>query len=117
MICHSLVHIVCSAPPVFVHRFIHFAPRFLFAFGLAAVPILFASRQGQFALGDALAKIDAQGNERQTFLLRFAVQALDLLLVQQQAAARKRLVVEGPAGQVFGMWQFTSQTLLPRTSA
>ncbi len=46
------------------------------------------------------AKIDAQGNERQTFLLRFADEPLDLAAVQQQPAAGKRLMIEGPSGAV-----------------
>ncbi len=41
-----------------------------------------------------------RGTSVKPFLLRFADQPLDLLLVQQQPAARKRLVVEGPAGPV-----------------
>ena len=44
------------------------------ALGLAAVPLLLALGQRQFALGDALAEIDPQGNDGQAFGVQFAFQ-------------------------------------------
>src|SRR5205085_471643 len=69
-------------------------------FGLAAVPLFLAACQGQFAFGDAVAKIYAQRNKRQTFLLRLADQFLDFLTMQKEPAARKRFMIERTAGTV-----------------
>ncbi len=91
-----------STPPVFVHGFAQLAPRFLFAFALAAVPLFFTACQGQFAFGNTIAKIDAQRNERQAFLLRFANQFLNFLAMQEQPATRERLMIERAAGAVLG---------------
>src|SRR5207245_8115415 len=70
------------------------------AFALAAVPLFFAACQGKFAFGNTIAKIDAQRNERQTFLLRFADQFLNFLTMQEQPAPGERLMIERAAGAV-----------------
>jgi hypothetical protein len=49
------------SPPIAIHGFVHFPARFFFAFVGAAIPGFFALGQSDFALGDAVAKIDAQG--------------------------------------------------------
>src|ERR1700691_2127500 len=70
-------------------------------FGLAAVPLLLALGEGQFALGDSVAEIDPQGNERKTFVVQLPLQFDDLFLAQQQLSRPEGAMVEWTARQIF----------------
>jgi len=63
--CERDLHGALS-PPIVVHGLLDFPASFLGAFVLAAVPGLLALRQGDFDLGDAVAKVDFQRDDGQT---------------------------------------------------
>jgi hypothetical protein len=61
-----------------------FSASFLGAFVLAAVPGLLALSQGDFDLGDAVAKVDFQGYDGQTLGLGASGELVDFALVKQE---------------------------------
>ncbi len=74
------------SPPIAIHGLFHFTSSFLGAFVLAAVPRLLALRQGDFDLGDAVAKVNLQGDDGQTLGLGAAGKLVDLPLVKEELA-------------------------------
>src|SRR6478672_10338536 len=64
------LRMVSSAMPVFGHGFAYFAFGFLIFFRLAAIPFLFTLREGNFAFGSAVSKVDFEWYNRQTLLIR-----------------------------------------------
>ena len=68
---------------------------------LAAVPFLFALGKGDFALGDAFAKVNPQRNDRQTLVVHFSFQLVNLFLAEEQFPRSERSVVEWPSREVF----------------
>src|SRR6266436_6424433 len=83
------------SPPIVVHGLFDFPASFLGAFVLAAVPGLLALRQGDFDLGDAVTKVDLQGDDGQTLGLGAAGELVDFPLVKQKLSRAQRLVVPG----------------------
>src|SRR5713226_7941860 len=96
----SVICIASLSPPVAIHGFFCFPAGFFSAFVLAAVPLFFALRQGDLAFCQAIAKVDSQGNDRQTFGLSAAGQLVDFILVEQELARTERLVIPGTTRQV-----------------
>src|SRR5260370_25730040 len=96
----NVICIVALSPPIAVHGFFCFPAGFLGAFVLAAVPLFLALCQGDLAFCQAIAKVDSQGNNGQTFGLGAAGQLVDFILVQQELARTERLVIPGTTRQV-----------------
>src|ERR1700688_296572 len=71
------------------------------ALGLAAVPFLFALGERQFALGDALAEVNPQGNEREAFGIQFSFQFADLFLAEEQLPRAQGAVVIRTSRKIF----------------
>src|SRR5260370_17738595 len=90
----------CLSPPIAIHSLVGFPAGFLGALVLAAVPGLFALRQGDFALGDAVAEVYPQGNDGLTFGLGAAGQLVNFVFVEKQLARAERFVIPGAAGHV-----------------
>src|SRR5208283_144265 len=63
----SVICMIRLSPPVAIHGLLCFPAGILVTFVLAAVPRLFALGQGDFDLGNAVAEINPQGNDGQTF--------------------------------------------------
>src|SRR5258708_5928253 len=93
---------IALSPPVAIHSLFRFPARFLGALTLAAVPSLFALRQGDLALGDAVAEVYPQGNYGQTFGLGAAGELVDFILVEQQLARAQGFVVPRATRHVLG---------------
>src|SRR4029077_20140396 len=93
---------IALSPPVAIHSLIGFPACFLGALVLAPVPSLLALRQGDLALGDAVAEVYPQGNYGQTLGLSSASELVNFVLVQQQLARTQGLVVPRAAGHVLG---------------
>jgi hypothetical protein len=83
------------------HSFTDFPFGLFVSLGLAAVPLLFALGEGDFAFGDAVAEVDAQGDERQAFAIRFARQFFDLFLAQEQLARAQGPVIPRASREIF----------------
>src|SRR5258708_28126808 len=98
----NVICMIALSPPVAIHSLFGFPARFLGALTLAAVPSLLALRQGDFALGDAVAEVYPQGNYGQTFGLSAASELVDFILVQQKLARAQRLVVPRATRHVLG---------------
>src|SRR5262249_59934911 len=94
------LHGSLSTSSVTVDGFVGLAPRLFLALGLPTIMLLLAACQSDFALGDAVAKIDSQRNYCEALLLRLAGKFGDLVLVQKQLAGPQRRMVERPSGQV-----------------
>src|ERR1700685_4253332 len=69
-------------------------------FCLAAVPFLFALGERQFALGDAFAEVNPQGNERQALGIQFSFQFADLFLAEEQFPRSEGSVVIGTSRKI-----------------
>src|SRR5580692_5491728 len=83
------------------HGLVHFPFRLLILLGLPAVPLLFALGEGQFALGEAISKINPQGHKCQTLGIEFALQLVDLFLAEEQLSRSKRAVIKWAPGKIF----------------
>jgi hypothetical protein len=88
------------SPPVAIHCLFRFPAGFLGAFILAAVPTLFALRQSDFDLGNAVAEVDPQRNDGQTFRIGTSRKFINLAFVKQEFAVAEGFVVPGTAGHV-----------------
>src|ERR1700738_2159896 len=93
---------IALSPPVAIHSLFGFPARFLGTLTLAAVPSLFALRQRNLALSDAVAEVYPQGNYGQTFGLRAASELVDFILVEQKLARAQGLVVPRATRHVLG---------------
>src|SRR5271157_1910298 len=98
----SVICMIRLSPPVAIHRLLCFPAGILVTFVLAAVPRLFALGQRDFDLGNAVAEINAQGNDGQTFRFGTARQFVDFTFMKQQLAVTKRFMIPGPAGHILG---------------
>src|SRR3982074_1502609 len=96
----NVICMIALSPPVAIHSLFGFPARFLGALVLAAVPSLFALRQRDLALCDAVAEVYAQGNYGQTFSLSAASEFVNFILVQQQLAGSGGLLVPWAAGHL-----------------
>src|SRR5438876_8342996 len=88
------------SPPVAIHSLIGFSAGFLGAFVLAAVPLLFALRQSNFALCDAVAEINFYRDDGQSLRLCLNGEFVKLIFMQQQLAAPQRFMVPRAARQI-----------------
>src|ERR1700674_1578506 len=88
------------SPPVAIHGLFCFPAGFFGAFVLAAVPLFFALCQGDFALCEAIAKVDSQGNDGQAFGLSAAGKLVNFILMEQELTGAERLVIPGATRQV-----------------
>src|SRR5215472_14880972 len=88
------------SPPVAIESLFGFLASFLGAFVLAAIPGFFALGHSDFDFGDAVAEIDVQGNDRQTFGFGATRKFMNFTLVKKKFAIAERLVIPGTARQV-----------------
>src|SRR5215469_6640111 len=88
------------SPPVAIESLFGFPASFLGAFVLAAVPGFFALGQSDFDFGNAVAEIDAQRNDGQTFGFGAARQFMNFTLVKKELSIPERLVVPGAARHI-----------------
>jgi hypothetical protein len=93
---------VCLSPPVAIHSLFRFPPSILVALVLTAVPRLLALCQGDFHLGDTVAKIDPQGNDGQSFGFRAARELVNLAPMKQQFAVSEWLMIPRSSRHVLG---------------
>src|SRR6202051_4314209 len=68
---------------------------------LPAVPLFLALCKRHFALGDALAEVNPQGNERQTLVVHFSFQLVNLFLPEEEFPRSEGSVVKWPARKIF----------------
>jgi hypothetical protein len=68
---------------------------------LAAIPFLFALGKCDFALGDAFAKVNPQGNDRQTLVVHFSFQLVNLFLPEKQLPRSEWSMVKWTARKIF----------------
>src|SRR4029077_2662209 len=90
------------SPPVAIHRCFRFPAGFLVAFVLAAVPNFLTLRQGDFAFGNAIAEVNPQRNDGQTFGLGAARPFVNFILVKKEFAVTERFVIPRAASQILG---------------
>jgi len=83
------------------HGLANLALGFFIFFRLAAVPFLFALGKGQFAFGNAVAKINPQGDKRQSFIVQFSFELCYLFPAKKQLPRSERAVVKWAAGKIF----------------
>jgi hypothetical protein len=83
------------------HSLANFPFGLFIALRLAAIPLLFALGQRQFALGDAFTEVNSQGHERQTLGIQFSFQFVDLFLPEKQFSSSEGSVVVWPSGKIF----------------
>ena len=88
------------SPPVAIHCLFRFPAGFLGAFILAAVPTLFTLRQSDFDLGNAIAEIDPQRDDGQTFRIGTTRKFINLAFVKEEFAVAQGFVVPGTAWHV-----------------
>src|ERR1700740_2747957 len=98
----NVICMIVLSPPIAIHSLVGFPAGFLGALVLAAIPSLFALRQRDFALGDAVSEVYPQGNYGQTFGLRAASKLVNFIMVQQELPGSEGLVVPRPAWHVLG---------------
>jgi hypothetical protein len=79
---------------------VRFPACFLIALVLATIPGLFALRQGDFDFCFAVAEINSQRNNRQTFRIGTPRQFVYLALVKQKLAVAQRFMVPRSPGEI-----------------
>jgi hypothetical protein len=89
-----------SSPPIAIHCLVRFPASFLGFFVLAAVPRFLALCQSDFDLGDALAKINPQRDNSQTFCVGFSRPFMNFAFVQEKFAVAKRFMVPRTSGKI-----------------
>jgi hypothetical protein len=82
------------------HGLADFALGFFIFFGLAAIPFFLSLGKRHFALGDAIAKINAQRDERKPFIVKFAFELADLFFAKKKLTSSQRSVVKWTAGKI-----------------
>src|SRR5208283_2773935 len=98
----SVICMIRLSPPVAIHGLLRFPAGILVAFVLTAVPRFLALRQSDFDLGNAVAEIDSQGNNGQTFGFGTSRQFKDFAFMQEQLAVSKGFMIPGAAGHILG---------------
>src|SRR5579863_2351756 len=83
------------------HSLAHFPFGLFIAFVLAAVPLFLALGERQFAFGDAVAKINPQGDDRKTLCFKLSLQLVDLFLTEEKFPRTERSVVKWPSREIF----------------
>ena len=91
-----------SSPPIAIHCLVRFPAGFLVFFVFAAVPRFFTLRQSDFDLGDTFAKINAQGDNGQTFCVGTSRPFVNFAFVQEEFAVAEGFMVPGATGKILG---------------
>src|SRR5689334_14387579 len=87
--------------PKLTHSFADFPFGLFIALGLAAIPLLLSLGQGQFAFGNAFAKVNPQGHEGQSLGIKFSFQFVDLFFTEEQLPRSQGSVVVWPSRKIF----------------
>ena len=82
------------------HGLADFALGFFIFFRLAAIPFFLSLGERQFAFGDAVAKINTQGDKRKPLVVQFALELRDLFLAKKKLTSSQRSVVKWTAGKI-----------------
>jgi hypothetical protein len=82
------------------HSLANFPFGFFIFLCLAAIPLLLALGERQFALSKALAEVNPQGHERQPLGIQFSLQLVNLFLPEEEFPRSERSVVKWPSRKI-----------------